>query len=129
MQLVKSSPAQQKLMPMLAYSSQQSSYSAAASMPLGLLVSYTASLSRGFEQSAAFLRSFEPSDGEERRGDASGRAHQQPTPGALDAQCVGLQAYKRAHAPKEILLNSYFYSRTSSQSYDTPFSSMPISSS
>ena len=36
---------------------------------------------------------------------------------------------KRALAPKEILLNSYFYSRTSSQSYDTPFSSMPISSS
>ena len=40
-----------------------------------------------------------------------------------------LQAYKRALAPKEILLNSYFYSRTSSQSYKTPFSSMPISSS
>ena len=34
-----------------------------------------------------------------------------------------------ALAPKEILLNSYFYSRTSSQSYKTPFSSMPISSS
>ena len=36
-------------MPMLAYSSQQSSYSAALlSMRFGLLVSYTASLSRGF---------------------------------------------------------------------------------
>jgi hypothetical protein len=48
---------------------------------------------------------------------------------ALPAQCVGLRRHKHALAPKEILLNSYFYSRTSSQSYKTPFSSMPISSS
>jgi len=48
---------------------------------------------------------------------------------ALDAPVRRAPAIKLALAPKETLLNSYFYSQTSSQSYDTPLSPMPISSS
>ena len=65
-----------------------------------VLVSYTASLSCGFEQSDPFLRSFEHSDLEERHGDASWWAQQQATPGGSAPQCAPAAERKRPRAQR-----------------------------